>query len=187
VTAAAGASLVFLGPVALRGFREGLHLNQAALQGRISPKLLEELKAAAAVVADNPRTNFEVGENLRRLSFAGEAEWEAQAREAIAWLEKAQANNAHDPMVHVSLGLCWHWLAEPVKARREFEKAMDIGPRNVAVANHYAWNLLQQGRVSAARAIFEESLTWNSWDNWFARRHLDDILKGRWKEDPKAR
>lgn len=187
VTLVCGAALVFLVPVAFQGFLEGLHLNQAALQGRISPRLLGELKAAAAVVADNPRTSFEVGENLRRLSFAGEKEWESQAREAIEWLEKAQANNPHDPMVHVSLGLCWHWLQEPVKARREFEKAMGIGPQNVAVANHYAWNLLQQGRVSAAQAVFEESLTWNSWDNWFARRHLDDILKGRWKDEPKAR
>ena len=82
--------------------------------------------------------------------------FEEQAREATEWLAQAQGLNPHDPMIHVALGLTWHWLNESVKATREFEKAMDEGPRNVAVANHYAWDLLQQGRVRAARAIFDE-------------------------------
>jgi hypothetical protein len=59
---------------------------------------------------------------------------------------------------------------------------MDVGPNNVAVANHYAWNLLLQGRVQAARSIFDQSLMWNSWNNWFAQRYVEDIDRGRWKE-----
>lgn len=171
-------------PVATRGYREGRHLNQAARASQISTNLLEELKAANAVAPGNPRTAFEIGENLRRLSFAGEAGWESHGREATVWLEKAHTLNPYDPMVFVSLGLAWHWLGEPSRAARSFEKAMDLGPNNVAVANHYAWNLLQQGRVRAARAVFDQSLLWNSWDNWFAVRHVEDINRGRWKEAP---
>lgn len=182
VTLVGGLGLWFLVPVAWKGFREGWHLNRAALASEINPALIEQLKAAAAVVPDNPRTVFEIGENLRRLSFSGEARWEEQAREATEWLTQAQVVNPHDPMVHVALGLTWHWLNEAAKASREFEKAVDLGPRHVAVANHYAWDLLQQGRVRAARAIFDQSLAWNSWDNWFARRHVEDIDRGRWKE-----
>lgn len=182
VTVMGGAALWLLGPLSWKGFNEGLHLNRAALASEISPELIAQLKAAVAVVPDNPRTVFEIGENLRRLSFSGEALWEQQARESTEWLARAQSLNPYDPMVHVALGLTWHWLNESVKASREFEKAMELGPKNVAVANHYAWDLLQQGRVRAARAVFDESLTWNSWDNWFARRYVEDIDRGRWQE-----
>lgn len=179
---AACGSLVVLVPSAVRGFREGLHLNRAASASKITPELMSHLRAAAALVPDNPRTAFEIGENLRRLSFAGETGWEASGREAIEWLDKAHKLNPRDPMVHVSAGLTWHWLGDSAKASRAFEKAMDIGPNNVAVANHYAWNLLMQGRVQAARAVFDQSLTWNSWNNAFAQRYAEDIDRGRWKE-----
>jgi O-antigen ligase len=184
ITVVACGALYVLVPSSVRGLREGLHLNQAAAGARITPELLEHLKSAATLVPDNPRTAFEIGENLRRISFAGEVGWEASGREAIEWLEKAQKLNPRDPMVLVSQGLNWHWLGETTKASRAFEKAMDVGPNNVAVANHYAWNLLMQGRVQAARAIFDQSLMWNSWNNWFAQRYVEDIDRGRWKEAP---
>jgi tetratricopeptide (TPR) repeat protein len=153
ITAVACGALYVLVPSSVRGLREGLHLNRAAAGARITPELMDHLKAAAVLVPDNPRTAFEIGENLRRISFAGEKGWEASGREAIEWLDKAQKLNPRDPMVLVSQGLNWHWLGDAAKATRAFEKAMDVGPNNVAVANHYAWNLLLQGRVQAARAI----------------------------------
>lgn len=185
-TAAVVAALVFLFPTATLGFREGLALNRAAVAGSVNSKLLEDLTTAAAICPDNPRTAFEIGENLRRLSFEGEGPWREQAMQAIDWLGKAAALNRFDPMPHLSLGLCWHWLGESNNARDSFAKARDLGPRLVSVANHYAWNLLLQGKVNEARVVFEESLTWNSWDNWFARRYLEDIEKGRWIESQPA-
>lgn len=187
VTIPVVAAVVQVVPVSIRAFREGLELNRASLAANVSETLLGQLRRAAAVEPGNPRTLFELGENLRRMSFQGETKWQAQATEATDWLQKAVSANPRDPMPHVSLGLCWYWLDEPVKSKREFEIAMDLGTNNVTVANHYAWSLLQQGRVKAAQAVFEQSIEWNSWDNWFARRHLEDIARGRWKEAaPKA-
>jgi hypothetical protein len=182
VTVAIAAALTFLAPITFQGFREGHAINKAAKAGSVTPRLLEDLKAAAALAPDNPRTAYEIGENLRRLSFQGDAQWREQALEAVDWLQKAASINRFDPLNHLALGLSWHWLGEAKNAQNEFQLARDLGPNLVSVANHYAWNLLTQGRVSEAKEVFEQSLTWNSWDNWFARRYLDDINRGRWIE-----
>lgn len=181
-TAAVIGALSFLLPLATVRFREGLRLNSAAVAGSVNSHLLENLMAAAAIASDNPRTSYEIGENLRRLSFEGEGQWREQALQAVNWLEKAASFNRFDPMNHLSLGLCWHWVGEANNAQQSFRKARELGPQLVTVANHYAWNLLIQGKVTEARSVFEESLTWNSWDNWFARRYLEDIDKSRWIE-----
>jgi O-antigen ligase len=178
------AALVWLGPTMLNGFREGRYLNRAALAAQVGPGLMTDLKAASAIAPGNPRTAYEIGENQRRLSFVGESRWREEAKESIEWLEKAAALNPFDPNVHLSLGLAWYWLGDAAKSAAAFEESYRLGPNLVVVTNHYAWNLLQQGRVREARALFEKSLEWNSWDNWFARRHLDDIRSGIWKEFP---
>ncbi len=179
-----GVGLGFTGPVAIAYAREGWHLNRAATCPTVSPVLLKDLLSAAAIQPGNPRTAYELGEDYRRLSWQGEGPWREEATNAVTWLETAARINPRDPHPHLALGLSWYWLGEPAHARREFERAVDLGPNDIDVHNHYAWNLLMQGRVAAARAIFTQTWEWNWWDNWFARRYLDEIDSGVWKEKP---
>jgi len=181
-TALVLAALGFVLPTAMSYGREGWYLNRAATRGTVSDDLLSDLKAAASIQPGNPRTAFELGENYRRLSWQGAGQWREEATNSVAWLERAIALNPHDPQAHLALGLVSDWLGDGARARREFERAVDLGPNDVSVHNHYAWNLLTQGRVAKARVVFEQSLQWNGWDNGFARRYVDEIDHGVWKD-----
>lgn len=181
-TGVVGAALFAAVPAAVAYGREGLHLNRAASRTSVSPQLLADLEAAAAVQPGNPRTAYELGEDYRRLSWQGERSWRQEATNAVVWLERAVRANPRDPHPHLSLGLTLHWLGDVARSRREFERAVDLGPNDIAVHNHYAWSLLTQGRVDKARAVFEQTLQWNGWDNWFARRYVDEIDRGIWKD-----
>ncbi len=176
-----GAS-IWMWPLALRRAREAVPLQRAAGEISLSPTLFADLNAAARIEPTNPRTAYELGENYRRLSFEGGPDWKTQCEAAIQWLERAQQLNPQDPFVHLKLGLAWHWLGEAEKSRRSFERAVDLGPNQVEIANTYAWNLLQQGRPRKARAILEQSLTWDPWGNWYARKCVIEIEQGKWPD-----
>jgi O-antigen ligase len=185
-TALVGAGLAFVVPAAAAYGQEGLELNRAARRRAVTPELIANLTRAAALQPGNPRTAYELGENYRRLSFQGESLWQQEATNALQWLDRAVKVNPRDPLPHLSLGLTWHWLGDAARAKREFERAVDLGPNDLNVHNYYAWNLLTQGRVKKARAVFEQTLIWNSWDNWFARRYADEIDRGIWKDTEKS-
>jgi len=86
----------------------------------------------------------------------------------------------------LKLGLTWHWLGDAAKSKRSIERAVDLGPNQVEIANHYAWSLLRQGRPRKARVVLNDSLTWNWWDNWLARKYLWEIDNGKWPDkEPK--
>ncbi len=175
-------ALTFVLPAAIAYGREGIHLNRAALRLAVSDALLGDLRAAAAIQPNNPRTAYELGEDYRRLSWEGASTWRSEATNAMTWLETSVGINPHDAQPHLSLGLTAHWLGDNARAEREFQKAVELDPMNLAANNHLAWNLLTQGRVANARVIFDKTLEWNSWDNWFARRYVDEIKRGIWKD-----
>ena len=185
-TALVGVALAFALPTALSYGREGWHLNRAGTRRTVSAELLDDLKAAAAIQPGNPRTAYELGEDYRRLFWQGAGPWREEATNAVVWLERSIKANPYDPQPHLALGLAAHWLGDGARAKREFEKAVDLGPNDVVIHNHYGWNLLTQGRVAKARVVFEQTLQWNGWDNWFARRYVDEIDRGLWKDQEKA-
>ena len=169
-------------PLGLRRAREARLLDRAAAAVNLSPTLFEDLSAAAKIEPGNPRTAYELGENYRRLSFTGEPDWKPQADKAIFWLERARQLNPHDPFVYLKLGLTWHWMGEGEKSRNSFEQAISEGPNQVEIANYYAWNLLQQGRPKKAHTILNQSLIWDPWGNWFAKKCLWEIDHGKWPD-----
>lgn len=182
VTLAAAGVVAGIAPLALLYAREGRHLNRAEARGSLSPELIADLKAAAAVMPDNPRTAYEIGENLRRISLRGLDGWEGQAREALEWLGKSAAGNPLAAHPHLAASLAWHWLGDLEQAQREMLEARRRGPHDLLIQNHHGWLLLQQGRTGQARAVFAESLEWNWWDNWMARKYLEEIDAGLWPE-----
>jgi O-antigen ligase len=166
-------TLVWLLPLASRMGREGVALNRVAQATAITPTLLSDLERAAALAPDNPRTAFELGENLRRLSFAGDADWRARGEEALKWLERAAALNPFDAHTRLRLAQTVNWLGDRDRAEREFTEALRKGPNDVVIANSVAWFLLNNGRAAEARDLLLKSIEWKPWANWSAHDYLE--------------
>ncbi len=175
ISLAVGAVLWWSGPLASRLGREGLLRNRAAAETGITTNLLQTLESAAAIISDNPRTAFELGENYRRLSFGGDDDWRQSAALAIRWLQRAAELNPHDAHARLRLAQTLNWTGDREQAAKQFEEARRLGPNDVAVANGVAWFLLNSGRAAEARPLLEDSLEWNSWDNWAARDYLEKV------------
>lgn len=182
VTAAVVAMAVWTTPRAVSAFREGWLLNEAAKASEIDAALLARFRGAIAIEPGNPRSFYELGENLRLLSWRGLPGYEEQAREAIQWLKRSAELNPFDPYPHLRLALCHHWLGEKDEARKSFDRARELGPNDVTIANHYGWSLILRGELQKAREVLVESLRWNDWNNWMARHYLemaDTALKAK--------
>ena len=180
VTLAGGAVLVWLIPATVRAAREGIHLNRAAAAAAITPRLLADLERASESAPDNARTAYELGENLRRLSRDGGSGWRSQGEAAVRWLERGTQLNPHDARARLSLALARHWIDDTNRAGTDFDAALKLGPNDVNLANHVAWNLLTRGRTNEASALIDQSLTWDPWGNWVAKHYraqLDAAMK----------
>lgn len=175
VTIAAIGFAAWISPLTVQAYREGVLLNAAAKATEVNETLLGQLKAAAAIDPQNPRTPYEVGENLRLMSWQGLPDYQKQANEALQWLQRSAALNPFDPYPHLRMALCHHWLGEKELAQRAFDKARDLGPNDVTIANHYGWSLMLRGDLDRARAVLVESLRWNDWNNWMARHYLETL------------
>ena len=186
LTLACGALACWLLPKAYSRAREGVHLRRAETYTQITPGLIRELIAAGRLEPGNPLTAYQLGENYRRLSFVGDPTWQTEAEQALKWLELAAKLNPHNPITHLRIGLTWYWLKDLGKFHRSIERAVDLGPNLVEVANHYAWSLLVQGRPRKARIILHDSLTWDPWGNWKAKQYDAEITAGKWPDrEPK--
>lgn len=165
--------IVWATPHAIRGHREGAVLNATALATEVDDALITRQKAALAIEPANPRTAYELGENLRLLSWRGLPGYEDQAREALQWLQRSADLNPFDPYPHLRIAMCHHWLGDADKARQSFERARNLGPNDVTIANLYGWNLILRGQLDQAKVVLLESLRWNDWDNWMGRHYLE--------------
>lgn len=167
--------------------REGRYLNRAAGMNEVTSELLNTLEKAHEVAPGNPRTAYELGENFRRLSWLGLSDWRDQAANALEWLQLSAQLNPYDPNPHFRMGMTFYWLGEMVRARTAFERAVEMAPNDVEIHVHYGWFLLNRGQVETARQIFEQTLEWNWWDNWLAKRYLAEIEEGRWSTEGRVR
>jgi O-antigen ligase len=180
VTGAGLAVLFWLVPTTARAAREAIHLQRAANAAAITPQLLADLGRAAEAAPDNARTAFEIGENMRRLSFDGGSGWREQGEAALPWLERSTRLNPHDARARLALARTRYWIGDTNRAAADFEAALKLGPNDVNLANYVAWNLLTRGRTNEASALIDQSLTWDPWGNWMAKHYraqLDEALK----------
>lgn len=166
---------VWVVPVTWRGWQEGRLLNRAARADRISPALLGWLRQAHAIEPLNARTAFELGENLRLVSWEGLEGHQAQAAEAVTWFQRSAALNPYDAHVELRMAMAHHWLGQADLAATHFDRARLLGPNDVQVANHCAWNRILRGDLPGARALLEDSLRWSPWANWMAEHYLDTV------------
>ncbi len=168
-SALAAALVVWLLPVSYLAGAESRHLVRALERPSVDDVFFGELRAAAEIVPDNPVTAYWYGEEKRRISWQGLEGWQAQAREAVDWLERSAVLNRFNARTRMSLALCHHWLGDLTKATAEIERAAELGPNDVKVLNTLAWNRLSGGQHEKAMEAVRLSLELNPWDNWEAR------------------
>jgi tetratricopeptide (TPR) repeat protein len=160
-------------------------LNRAAVQKEVTDTLIADLKAAAAVRPDNPRTAYELGENLRRASFEGEVTWRELATEAVEWLERAAQLDPYSARTQLALGQTHRWLRDHDKAAIALQRAEQLGPNDIVITSNLAWYALQDGRIEDARTLAKRSLEWQWWSNDMARAVLEEIeAQGRLTTPP---
>lgn len=182
VTVLAIGLVAWLAPRSVRAFREAWLLNEISAATQVDEALLAKLKKATEIEPANPRTFYELGENLRILSWRGLPGYQDQAREAIQWLKRAAELQPFDPYPSLRIALCHHWLGNKEEAQAAFDQARKLGPNDVTIANHYGWSLILRGEPAKAREVLVESLRWNDWDNRMARHYLemaDALIKAR--------
>ena len=185
LTLATGAVLFWLSGEVWSLGREGLALNRAAVQKEVTDTLIADLKAAAAVRPDNPRTAYELGENLRRASFEGEVTWRELATEAVEWLERAAQLDPYSARTQLALGQTHRWLRDHDKAAIALQRAEQLGPNDIVITSNLAWYALQDGRIEDARTLAKRSLEWQWWSNDMARAVLEEIeAQGRLTTPP---
>jgi O-antigen ligase len=165
VSVAAIGALGWMVPRTLVAGREGFYLNRASGVTNIVDSFLDDLKLAAETAPGNPLTAYRLGDNLRRLSFNGDADWKERGTQATQWLEKSVQLNPHDPEPQIALARTLHWLGETNRASIEFDKALKIGPNSVEVVNQVAWNRLVQGKTNEAKGLYDKSVEWQWWSN----------------------
>lgn len=175
VTLATAAILVWLSGEVWTLGREGLALNRAAAQTVVTDAYIAEMKAAALARPDNPKTAFQLGENLRRASFDGEIAWRELALEAVEWLDRAAGLDPYSARTQLALGQTHRWLRDPDKAAIALQKAEQLGPNDIEIASNLAWYALQDGRIEEARRLAKRSLEWQWWSNDMARAVLEEI------------
>lgn len=76
---------------------------------------------------------------------------------AIRLLER-EAKGTKDPAILVELGFEYRKLGRLVDAKRTFERALELDPKNTAALYHRAAVLLELGRPKAAEAAFWDVL-----------------------------
>jgi hypothetical protein len=172
LTGATAATLVWMLPVCLALGREGMALNRIGRYTVVTPEVIADIELASNQMPDNPRTVFQLGENLRRLSFEGGEQWQELAVRAIEALERAARLNPYDARVQLALGQTYRWLNDPEKADAAFKKAYLLGPNDMHIAGTLAWYALQQGQLDDARRLAAQSLEWQWWSNDLAREVL---------------
>lgn len=163
---------VWMAPLAWKFGLEGVALNRTESVQEVTPALVEDLTLASVLMPDNARTAYELGENLRRLSFQGDSNWQELAVRAVETLNRAAQLNRFDARIQLSLGQTYRWLNDPEKAEVALQKAAELGPNDRIIANALAWYALQQGKLDEAQRLATQSLEWQWWSNDLAREVL---------------
>ena len=171
VTLAAGASVAWLGPQALRQWREGRALTRAETAPTGTDQLAA-LKEAVAIEPLNPESAYLLGEFYRIGSWEGGANWRELAEEALRWLKRAMQLNPHDPAAFLRAGMCLDWLGRHDEAAKLFAQAYERDPNNYYVALMRGWHAIQIEDYEEARHWLQESLRIKPWANFAAYNYL---------------
>jgi tetratricopeptide (TPR) repeat protein len=156
----------------LRRYREYVWLRQIEAVKQYAPEKLALLQKAQAVEPMNPDTVYNLGENLRGLSWQGNADYQNLAKQAMKWFELGMRLNPYDPYNPMRYGMCLHWIGRHQEAGPYFAKALKLDPNNYYVVAHEGWHRVQLGDYAGAKSWFEKSLKIKPVNNPIAQSYL---------------
>lgn len=166
---------IYITPQAIRLTHESRELAKvAAIKVADQPRLNHLIKAFE-IENRNAKTAFEIGDHYWRTSSEGVSDYQALAKEAIAWFETASRLNPLDPTALIRHGMCLDWLDKPNDARPLFERALELDPNGFNTVAHMGWHLFQIGQYAEARKWFEKSQSLYATKNPMAKLYLDRI------------
>jgi len=137
--------------------------------------LINNLKAAAKVMPNNPDLLFWIGEELRRSVSLGTASAPQFLEEALIWLRRSEAINPHNARTKMTIGRCLTATGQTNDALSVFQQAYKISPNDILVLNPLAGAYFKTGNLLEAKRILELSLSINDWDNKEARYYYDKL------------
>lgn len=155
--------------------RESWWLTRTERAEVITDSFLNSLVRASQAAPDNARTAYEIGENLRRLSFDGGRGWKDLGKRSAEWLNRSAELNPYNARTRIDLARTRHWIGDTNGAAADFDLALKLGTNDVTVANYVAWHWLERGRTNDARALLDLSLTWDPWGNWMAKHYRSKL------------
>ena len=140
-------------------------LSRAERADEQSARRIDALKQAFAIEPMNSDTAYQVGEQLRRISFRGDSGYKKAAQEAMSWLERAIRLNRYDPFAHTGYGMCLDWIGEQDKAAEHFKAALAMDPNHYYTRAMMAWHEFQVGNIKAAHDWSVKSVAVNADSN----------------------
>jgi O-antigen ligase len=115
---------------------------------------------------------YRIGELFRLRSEQGLSGWDALARNAIAWYQRAGELNRYDPYIPLRIGMCLDWLERHDEAETYFDEAVRRDPNNYYVLALRGWHSVQQRKWAEAEAWLERSVKIRWWANPIAYNYL---------------
>lgn len=165
------ASLGYLGPQAIRGFREGRALTLSETAATVGAQL-QALQTAWVVEPANWETAQRIGEYCRLTSWEGPENWRQIAEDSIGWFQRAGELNRWESAPRIRRGMSLDWLERHEEATPFFEEAVRLDSNSYYTWLMRGWHELQRGNYAEAKQHFERSLQLKSWENFLAFNYL---------------
>ncbi len=169
--------LAYVSQQALRLTHESRELAAAAAIKVYDQVRLDHLKKAFEIDDRNARTASDIGETYWQEASEGATGYEAAAKQAMEWFQRAMQLNPFDPSPLVRYGMCLDWLDRHDEAKPYFEKALAIDPNGFSTVGHMGWHLFQVGQYEEARKWLEKSQGLYPAENPLAYTYLKLIEK----------
>jgi tetratricopeptide (TPR) repeat protein len=156
--------------------REDRFIYKSLHENQNTDTLIQNLKAAARAMPNNPDVLFWIGEEIRRSSSVGRSTDLQIIKEALFWLWRSEKINPHNARTKMTIGRCLTAIGQTNDALAIFQQAYKISPNDVLVINPLAGAYFQSGNLLEAKKLLDVSLSINDWDNKEARYYYDKLV-----------
>jgi O-antigen ligase len=169
VTALICAGAGYLSAQEIRRANEYVWIKRAE-SAQNSKEKLEALKRAATIDPKNFHIIHRVGESIRELSWQGNDDYEALAKEAIEWFDRGIQLNPFDPNNYIRRGMCFDWIGRRDEAFKSFEEALKRDPNSYYTTAFMGWHYFQVEDYDKAKQWFRRSL--EIYNNYMNRNRM---------------
>lgn len=131
------------------------------------------LEKAFAAEPKNFQIAYDIGEAYRMQSFAGDPNYEAEAKTALRWYARGKQLNPFDGYDDLRSGMCLDWLGRANESPKLYSEAESLDPNGYFTVANIGWHYFQTDDYAAAYEWFNRSLRlqWN--ENIIAKSYLE--------------